>query len=242
MSDDFLAEYEQHLLTAARALAGAPPGTARRRRRVRLGPLTASAAAVAAVIAVLVAFGWPLPSPEQEGEVQRSPSVAANPGSLTPDEKTLGLKPASNPQVAGEGRSAGGHEWALATGRMAEHFCLSLAVSTVDGPYSTGQCGGIVPAGFGVSFNSDEENDPILFYGTAPDAARTVAITVGAVEHRAPVFDDPHGMPGRFYVIEAPGYWSEMRTSRMGLLDENDEPLTRFERTRALVRGSSPHG
>jgi hypothetical protein len=237
VSDNFLADYEQHLLTAARALAGAPPGTARRRRRLRIGPLATSAAAAAGILAILLAFGWPSPSTEKTGsgetEVQRPPAVAGTAGSLAPSEKTLGIDPASNPQVAGEGTSARGRAWSLATGRQAESFCLSLVVSGANGPYAAAQCGGMTPGSFGVAFNSgDEEGDPVLFYGTAPDAARIVAITVGAAEHRAPVFNDPHGIPGRFYVVEAPGYWREMKTSRMTLLDENDQPLTGIERTR----------
>ena len=201
---------------------------------------------MAAIATIVLAFGWPLPSPEQTGsgqtELERpAPAGEGTAGSLAPGEKTLGIHDVANPQVAGEGTSAQGRAWSLATGRQAENFCMSLVVSGPNGPNSEGQCGGMTPGNFGVSFYSGQhEGDPVLFYGTAPDAARTVAITVGAAEHRAPVFDDPHDIPGRFYVVEAPGYWAKMHSSRMRLLDENHQPLTSFERTRALVRASSP--
>lgn len=154
-----------------------------------------------------------------------------------PDD-TSGLFGAEERLSLAQGTTTEGGKWLLATAREGQSFCLSLRVAAPGAsPQASVNCGGMTPNTFFGTIGDSGSTQ--LLYGTAPDRAATVRTVPDQGPSRdTTVVDDPHGLPGKFYVVELGD--ADAADLRVTLLDAGGQPLAAPTTANLLIKRSSP--
>lgn len=168
--------------------------------------------------------------------VSASAAVGAVVALDEPDD-TSGLRGGQERFAVAQGITAGGDQWRLATARQGPSFCLSLRVTAPGAsPQASLNCGGLGPSTFGATASSGTTQ---LLFGTAPDRAAAVrTIQKEGSPRDTKVVDDPHGLPGKFFVAELGD--ADVAELRVTLLDGGGQPLAPSATAVSLLERSSP--
>jgi hypothetical protein len=135
-------------------------------------------------------------------------------------EDTAGLDAQDEAAIA-EGTTSARTPWRLSTGNEDESLCVSLRVSSDSGPAASVVCG-MRAGALGAGLSTDPASAATLVFGTAPDEARSGAVTTDGASDGFSTIDDERGIAGRFYVAEAPADFTQ---SRIVFRDADGKPL-----------------